>query len=122
LIETEERDREQEALRRLHEGFAPSGHAATGLGDVLELLNEGRVQTLIVAHGFAAQGFVCPRCGGLGAVKASCPLDGESVEPQENVVGSAIELALAGSADVLLVRHEREQLAARGSIAALVRY
>jgi peptide chain release factor subunit 1 len=122
LIETEERAREQEALGRLHEGLAPSGHAATGMDDVLELLNEGRVQTLIVAHGFATQGFVCPRCGRLGAVEGSCPLDGESVEPQENVVGSTIELALADSADVLVVRHEREQLAAHGSIAALVRY
>ncbi len=122
LIEAEERAREQEALRRLNEGLAPSGHAAAGLDEVLELLNEGRVQTLLVAHGLTAQGFACPSCGRLSSAAAPCPVDGAGTEPREDIVASAVELALASSADVLVVSHEREQLAAHGSIAALLRH
>ena len=106
LIETEERHREHEELRRLNEGLAPAGHAAAGLDEVLELLNERRVQTLLVAHGFAAQGFACPRCGRLSVGDSPCPVDGVTAEVRQKIGASPIELALAGSAEVLVVRHE----------------
>jgi peptide chain release factor subunit 1 len=122
LVEAEERGREQEALRRLNEGLAPSGHGAAGLDEVLELLNDGRVQRLLLVHGLTAQGFACPSCGRLSSLAAPCRVDGASTELREDIVASAIELAIASSAEVLMVRHEREQLAAHGSIAALLRY
>jgi peptide subunit release factor 1 (eRF1) len=55
LIEATERERERQALAKLREGLAPGGHAATGARNVLELLSERRVQTLLVAEGFAEQ-------------------------------------------------------------------
>jgi peptide chain release factor subunit 1 len=122
LIETAERGREHEALGRLDEGPAPAGHAAAGLDEVLELLNEGRVQTLLIAQGFAAQGFVCSHCGRLTAGGSLWAVDGATPEHREDIVESAIELALDRSTEVLVVRHELEELAAHGSIAALLRY
>lgn len=122
LIETAEREREREALRRVNEGLAPAGHAVAGLDEVLELLNEGRVQVLLVAHRFAIEGFACPHCDRLSANSSPCPSDGATPEHREDIVESAIELALERSAEVLVVHHELEEFAAHGSIAALLRY
>ncbi len=122
LIETAERSREQEALRRLEEGLAPNGHGAAGLDEVLELLNESRVQLLLVAHGFTAAGFACTKCGWLSASAAPCPVDASTPERRDDIVESAVELALERSGEVMVLRHQLEELATRGSIAALLRY
>ncbi len=121
-IEADERRRECEALDRLAEGMAPGGHAAAGLDDVLQLLNERRVQTLLLAHGFTAPGFECPRCGRLGTSDAPCPADGAAPEPREDIVERAVERALDQSAEVLAVRHQASELVQHGPIAALLRY
>ncbi len=122
LIEAEERRREQEALSSLEEGLAPSGHGAVGLDEILEALNEGLLGTLLLARGFRAPGFVCPVCGRLAASAHACPLDGAQPARCEDVVENAIELALENAAEVLVVRHLGEKLAAHGSIAALLRF
>ena len=122
LIEAEERERERQSLGRLEEGLAPGGHGAVGLDEVLELLNEGRVQTLLVAHGFAAPGFVCPSCGRLSTSESPCPLDETTPERREDILECAIEDALDESAEVVVVRHELERLLAHAAIAALARY
>jgi peptide chain release factor subunit 1 len=122
LIDADERRREHEALERLAEGMAPGGHAATGLEEVLQLLDERRVQTLLLAHGFTAPGFACPRCGRLGVSDAPCPTDGAAPEPHGDIVESAIGLALRQSADVLIVRHQPSELAEHSPVAALLRY
>jgi len=124
LIDADEHRREQEALERLAEGLAPDGHAAAGLDQVLQLLDERRVETLLLAHGFTAPGFACPRCGYLGASEAPCPADGAAREKREDIVEGAVELALAQSAEVLIVRHQPQSgdLAGHGPVAALLRY
>jgi len=124
LIEADELRSEHEALQRLNEGLAPNGHAAVGLAEVLELLNERRVEKLLIAHGYVAPGLTCPSCGRLAASGAppSCPSDGTPLEPREDIIESAIERALDQSAETLVVRHRQDELDAHGSIAALVRF
>jgi peptide subunit release factor 1 (eRF1) len=122
LIEAHERRREQDALSRLDEGLAPSGHGTVGLDEVLEAINERRVQTLLLSNAFRAPGFACPSCGRLAADARPCPLDGASTEPTEDVVERAIELAQQENAEVLIVRHLHDRLAARGSSGALLRF
>jgi len=82
------------------------------------------VETLLLAHGFTAPGFACPRCGYLGASEAPCPADGAAPEKREDIVEGAVELALAQSAEVLIVRHQPQSgdLAGHGPVAALLRY
>ncbi|HTW42632.1 MAG TPA: Vms1/Ankzf1 family peptidyl-tRNA hydrolase [Solirubrobacteraceae bacterium] len=119
LIEADERAHELQALERLQEGLAPGGHAAVGLEEVLELLNERRVEALLMPHGFTAAGFVCPSCGRLSATDEPCPLDRATPEPKQDIVESAITLAYHQDAEVLVVRYERDQLA---GLAALLRF
>lgn len=123
VIEADERARELAALDRLREGLAPTGHAATGLNEVLEMLNEQRVQMLLIAHGFTASGFICPQCGRLYTAEIPCPADGAAGEPQQDIVERAVELALErSSAEILIVRHQPDALSEYGQIAALLRY
>ena len=122
LIEAQERRGEQEALERLEEGLAPSGHGAVGMDEVLEALNERRVGTLLLAHGFTAPGFFCPSCGRLAANARACTVDGTSPEARKDVVEDAIERAQTEGADVVIVRHLQERLAKHGSIGALLRF
>lgn len=120
LIDADERARERRALSRLREGLAPGGHAATGLDEVLELLNERRVEMLLVAHGSSAAGFACPACGRLAASAAACPGDGSEPQPRQDVVESAIAAALAQDAEILVLVHEQDELV--DPVAALLRY
>lgn len=122
VIETFARRYEQEVLRRFTEGTAPDGHAASGLDEVLELLSEQRVETLLLAQGFRAPGLVCPDCGRLSATGASCPMDGAELQPRENVVDDAVERALSQSIEVLVIGDQSSELERHGSIAALLRY
>jgi peptide subunit release factor 1 (eRF1) len=63
VIEIQEHQRERDALQRLAEGMAPDGHAVTGLDEVLELLSEQRVETLLIRRGFVRAADACPRLG-----------------------------------------------------------
>jgi peptide chain release factor subunit 1 len=122
VIEAFARQHEQEVLRRFTEGSAPDGHAVSGLDEVLELLSEQRVETLLLAQGFGAPGLVCPRCGRLSATGASCPMDGAELQPHQNIVDDAVECALSQSIEVLIFRDQTSELERHGSIAALLRY
>src|SRR3954470_15451035 len=57
-----ERRREREELDRLSEGLSKGARAAAGLDDVLEALNERRVEVLLLAPGYQAAGCTCPQC------------------------------------------------------------
>jgi peptide subunit release factor 1 (eRF1) len=92
------------------------------MDEVLEALNERRVGTLLLAHGFAAPGFICPSCGRLAADARACPLEGASPEARKDVVEDAIERAQMEGADVVIVRHLQERFAKHGSIGALLRF
>jgi peptide subunit release factor 1 (eRF1) len=120
LIDADEQAREQRALQRLRDALGSSGHAAVGLDDVLELLNDRRVEMLLLAHGYTAAGFACPSCGRLSTVDAPCPLDGAQPQAREDVVEDAIASAFKQDAEVLVARRLGDEFAER--VGALGRY
>src|SRR3954471_24112439 len=62
-IEEYERERDRAALDRLSEGLSKGSRAAAGLDDVLEALNERRVEILLLEPGYQVPGCTCPQCG-----------------------------------------------------------
>jgi peptide chain release factor subunit 1 len=120
-----ERGREREALDQLREGVARGGRGAAGLEGVLAALNERRVATVLICQGYTAPGCTCPSCGWVGPLDGgACPADGTELDCRDDVVESALELALMQNADVLIVRdedHERE-LQSHGDIGAVLRF
>jgi peptide chain release factor subunit 1 len=112
-----ERERESEALERLGE------RGAWGLEEVLQAVNERRVELLLLDEQFSAPGSQCPECSWLGpAEEKRCPVDGTGLVTLEDLTDAAIELALQQSAGLLAVRHDRDALNAHGGIAALLRF
>ena len=123
VMDEADRVAEREALDRLDEGVGAGGRAVAGLEDTIEALNERRVEALLVVDGFSAPGVYCRTCGWVGAQELdSCPADGGALERREDVVESAIELAILQSADVLVTRHHRDELDDRGGMGALLRF
>jgi peptide chain release factor subunit 1 len=118
-IEEHVRRREREALDRLAEGIGRGGRGAAGLAAVLEALGAARVETLLIAPGFKAPGFVDRETGILYA-EEDRPR-GRPLERCEDVVERAIERAIEQSADVIAVRHH-DDLGPLGGIGAVLRY
>ena len=124
-IEEHERRRERDALDRLTEGLAKGTRAAAGLDDVLEALNERRAEVLLLEPSYQAAGCTCPQCGWVGPLDGgACPADGTPVDCRNDVIESAVELALVQKADVLVVRDEdhRRELRSLGEIGAVLRF
>ncbi|TML06293.1 MAG: hypothetical protein E6G41_08150 [Actinobacteria bacterium] len=126
-----EREREDEALARLREGLSGGPRpAAARIADVLEALNQRRVETLLIAAGTTAPGRECPRCGWLGVGGDECPADGTPTIARQDIVGPAVQRALLQSADVrYLARREADgepvvasQLDMYGGIGAVLRF
>jgi peptide subunit release factor 1 (eRF1) len=122
LIEEHERTTEREALDRLKQGVGAGGRGVAGLDDVLGVLNERRVEALLLEERFQMPGTACPQCGSLLPESvSSCPADGTATERYDDIVEEAVELALAQSADVIVARHF-DDLEQMGSIGAVLRF
>jgi peptide chain release factor subunit 1 len=120
LLEELEEEREATALERLGDG----SRAALGLDEVLQALNERRVESLLLDERFSAAGTACPECGWVGPEgERTCPVDGRELERLDDLTEAAIELTLQQSAEILAVRRRREELQERaGGVAAVLRY
>jgi len=121
VMEEDDRRREREALDRMAAGLGAGGHGAAGLDETLAMLTERRVETLLFEEGFSAPGVVCGSCGWIGAEGASCPVDGSELEQRDDVIESAVELALEQAAEIVVVHHH-DDLGTRGSIGAVLRF
>jgi hypothetical protein len=122
VIEEDEHKHESELIERVRQGVGANGHGAAGVDDVLAALNEHRVEALLLARDFAAEGRRCPSCGWLGAGEAGeCPADGTALDPLPDLREGAVEAAVRQAAEVLVVR-ERPDLGPLGGIAAVLRF
>lgn len=111
-----------ELLERLQQGLGRGERAAAGLDDVLDSLNEQRVEALLIDAGFSAPGAQCPTCGWIGAkTGGKCPADQSELEERPNIVDAAIERALAQDAKVVTLA-ERPEMESHGGIAAVLRF
>jgi len=120
-MELQDRKHETDVLERLTEGLATGGRAAAGLDDVLDALNQRKVEVLMFEQGLRCPGVVCPQCGWTGSNGSSCPADGTPLEDRVDVIENAVQLAITQSAEVIPVRYH-EDLDGAGSIAALLRF
>lgn len=122
LMREHERRRRTALLDRIDEGLAPNGHAATGIDEIVDCLNEQRVSTLLFDARLAIAGAQCPSCGWLTtAANGSCPVDGGELRSSPDLVEPAVDSALFQDADILRVSDE-PRIDAHGGAAALLRF
>src|SRR3954464_1584114 len=106
---------EREALDRLAQGVGTGGRGAAGIAEVLDALNQARVETLLIAENFKASGRVDFQAGLL------LPETAGGGEPAQDIVEPAIEKAIEQSATAIVVRHH-DDLVPLGGIGAVLRF
>lgn len=116
-----ERQREAAAVDRLRTQTATGRRAVIGLAASLQALLERRVEQLLVSDDFSEPGWRCDSCGHLGLVGRVCPGCAGQLQPVEDIVEEAVEVALAQSCHVE-VCVENADLDVMGRIGALLRY
>ena len=122
VIEEHERAAERAALDRLQQGVGAGSRGVSGLDDVLGVLNERRVETLLIEERFQMPGTKCPQCGSIFPdALTKCPADETPTEPFDDIVEEAVELAVSQSADVVIARHH-DDLEQMGGIGAVLRF
>jgi peptide subunit release factor 1 (eRF1) len=114
-VEAHARKCEREALDRLVEAVGRGGRGAAGIAQVLDALNQARVETLLIAENF--------RAGGRRDFEAGLllPEDADAGEPVDDIVEPAIEKALEQSASPVVVRYH-DDLQPLGGIGAVLRF
>jgi len=115
LIADHVRKGEREALDRLAQGVGTGGRGAAGIDEVLDALNQARVETLLISENFKASGRVDFEAGLL------LPETSEQGEPVDDIVEPAIEKAIEQSASAMVVRHH-DDLVPMGGIGAVLRF
>jgi peptide chain release factor subunit 1 len=105
LLETALREEQEELAVRVAESAEEGGRATVGLANVLEAVNAGAVDHLVVAGRFAKDGVVCTTCGRLDRLGEACVGCGLLVSPTDDVVGAAMEqvLRMGGRVDQISV-------------------
>lgn len=93
-----------------------------GLDDVLAMLNQRRVDLLLVENEFTEPGRKCRGCDTLEYSEAACPSCGQAADNITDVVDEARELAIRQDARVITVPLGHPAMAQAGRIAARLRY
>src|SRR5690242_3970913 len=109
------------ARERRSSDSARGWRRAAAPDDVLDALNQRKVEVLMFEHGLRCPGVVCPQCGWTGSQGTTCPADGAPLEERDDIIENAVQLAITQSAEVIPVRYH-EDLDGNGSIAALLRF
>ncbi len=118
---SEERAREARLVGRLREAAGAGRQGVTGLAGSLDALGSGRVETLVVSHGYREPGWRCVPCGRLFPVGRACPQCGTAMLELDDVVEEAVEQALAGAAQVEICI-DNADLDVMGRVGALLRF
>ena len=122
LIERVERERERDLIARLEHALGTGGRAAAGLDEVLSVLEQQRVEILVVGELGTMKAGLCPTCGRLLTDDGrKCPVDGAALTDVD--AGEyAIDAAASQSTRVVVARYEQAWLHEHGEIAALLRW
>lgn len=120
-LEVQRQRESQELLTQLRERVRQDYLATAGFQSTLVALQEGRVDTLVVAQDQEVQGSRCTQCGFVFAREVSrCPYDGGATAPGVDVVEATIRIAEEQDAEVRFVG-AGEVREMRG-VGALLRY
>lgn len=117
-----EQEREAQIIDRLITQFSKKSDAVVGLEDTLKAVNEGRVQTLVLNHGFEREGYRCPDCNSLTiSPEKTCVACEKPAEKVQDVVALAVSDVFANGGEVEMI-HDQPELDKVGNIGAFLRY
>lgn len=114
---------ERQALIREVIGEAQrDGRGAIGLRNVLNALERGEAQTLLLGQNFASRGVLCPHCGHMDTrATRSCAVCGSVTSELEDISDALIGEAVRRGVDIVYVPQE-DVLDRVGNVGALLRF
>lgn len=119
----ENHDRQESTLLQSLGPELESGRTYVGgLDDVLAMLNERRVDLLLVESGYSVPGRKCPDCQTLQYHEQSCPTCDSQADSVADVVEEVREMAIRQSVRVITTPSDHPAMTQAGKIAARLRY
>lgn len=113
--------REYELADMVITAAAKGSNGVARLDDTLSAAHEGRIQTLLVSHGYEAAGYRCRTCGYLTAQHLdTCPFCGGKFAHIPQAVEAMMEQVMAQNGKVKVV--EDHAALKEAGVAALLRY
>ncbi|MCI0519479.1 MAG: hypothetical protein L0Z70_04400 [Chloroflexi bacterium] len=117
-----ERRREARMVDTAVTGASKGRGGVLHLKDTLDAVHQGRVQTLLIADGFRAEGRRCKSCGYMTTQEdKACPFCGGGFETVPDVVEVAVRKVMQSGGEVEVL-HGAPALSEHGNIAGLLRY
>ena len=114
-------EEEARAVDELRERVRESHKAVAGFADTLEQLQEGKIQTLVIARGADRRGGRCTKCEFLlDRTGGKCPYCGGEVTDGIDLVEEMVRLAEGKSADIEFVAGQ--SVADVGGVGGLLRF
>ncbi len=114
--------RRQTLVREVLGQAQRNGNGVTGLRRVLQSLELGEVQILLLGEKFRARAIECPNCGHLDAhIVGACPGCGHQARELEDVCDAIIPQAIRRDIELFYVKDDPE-LDRVGNIGALLRF
>lgn len=109
-------------MREVVGGAQRNGRGALGLRHVLNSLERGEVQTVVIGNNLSATVVECTHCGHLDTrMIKDCVVCGQPTQEIEDVTDVLITQAMRNSAEVVYVTDD-EALASAGNVGALLRF
>jgi len=115
-IEDEEND---DLMQRILDNLGKM--AVAGVKDVVDMLNQGRIQVLLVDPDLKMKGWVCPKCLLISTTPSACEICGRDVEKSQDIIENIIEQNFELSGEIHLLSNNKT-LKDLGDIAAILRW
>ena len=122
VLQEQAESRRQGLIREVLGETQRNARGATGLRHVLEALEMGEVQALLLGENFSAAAVECPNCGHVDTRTApGCAVCGKPTRPLEDVADALVTLALRNHAELVLISADAD-FDRVGNVAALLRF
>lgn len=117
-----EQQKEIKIVNSLITGAAKEQSAVVGLEPTLQMLQEGRIQSLVLDSEFRQPGYRCSDCSYLTAKEAeTCPYCSGVFKEITDVINLAVRRVLESGGDIEVLQY-KPNLADHGHIGAILRY
>ncbi len=119
LIKKIEEEENKGLMKRIDDNLGKM--AVAGIDSVLDMLNQGRIQVLVLDSEFTNKGWICPKCYRLSTRLKKCDACGKDMESVEDIIEKIVEenFELSGETHFLANNEKIKEL---GGIAAILRW
>ncbi len=103
-------------------GAQSNRRGAVGLRRVLQALETGEIQTLLIARDFAAPAVQCPNCNHIDShITPTCAVCGRPAQELEDVSDALLRTAVRSGVEIIHIPDDPD-LASAGGVAAVLRF